>query len=465
MHKVDIIIFVIFFTINLIIGIKARGKKQSFKDFAVGSKDFSTATLVATMVATWASGSMFFTIIEQTYSTGLYLMIPVLIGLPTGLLITGYVIAPRLKSFLTHVSMADAMGERYGKRVQFIIAICTVLVNIGFTAIQFKVISRILVSLFNVEGPTVVYITVIAAAIITFYSAFGGVRAVTFTDVIQFITFGTLLPVLALAIWNNCHASEQIISTIQSNTNFSLTHVFRGDNDFVTMLTLMCYFMMPDETPASFQRMAMAKGIKQIKSAITYGTIILVLIMLFMMWIALLLLSDNPNLETSELISYMIHTHTYVGLKGFLGIGIIALAMSTADSSLNAMSVLVANDILPTTGLTKKASVSAASIATFILGFFAILLALSIESILETLLIAENFGMPVVTVPCLLTIFGFKTTKRVILIGMAAGATITALLLILYQDVNSLFPGMFVNLIFLLGSHYLLKEKGGWVKH
>ena len=407
MHTADIIIFVVFFAINLIVGALARGKKQSFRDFAVGDKDFSTATLVATIVATWASGSMFFTVIEQTYSTGLYLMIAILVGMPIGFLLTGYVIAPRLQSFLTHVSMADAMGDIYGRVVQFIIAICTVLVNIGFTAIQFKVISKILVALFNVEGHTVVYITVIAAAIITLYSAFGGIRAVTFTDIIQFITFGTLLPILAITIWNHFHDSEQIISTIQNNTNFSFMHVFTWDNSLIDMLALMLYLMMPDESPALFQRMAMANGISQIKRAITSSTIILVLILLFMMWIAILLLSDQPNLATSEVIAHMINAHTYVGLKGFLGIGIIALAMSTADSSLNAMSVIVANDILPTTGLIKQPSVRVASIATFILGFFAILLALSIQNILNMLLFAENFFMPVVTVPCLLTIFNY----------------------------------------------------------
>lgn len=88
MQRADLIIFITFFTLHLIIGIKAHGQRQSFPDFATGSEDFSTATLVATMVATWAAGSMFFTIIEQTYSTGLYLMIPILIALPIGLLIT-----------------------------------------------------------------------------------------------------------------------------------------------------------------------------------------------------------------------------------------------------------------------------------------------------------------------------------------------------------------------------------------
>jgi Na+/proline symporter len=61
MHPADIIIFVVFLAINLIVGALARRKKQTFREFVVGDKNFSTVTLVATMLATSASGSTFFT--------------------------------------------------------------------------------------------------------------------------------------------------------------------------------------------------------------------------------------------------------------------------------------------------------------------------------------------------------------------------------------------------------------------
>jgi Na+/proline symporter len=464
MHTADIIIFVVFLIANLIVGALARGKKQTFREFAIGNKNFSTATLVATIVATWASGSKFFNELEQTYSTGLYLIIAIIIGVPLGLLITGYIIAPRMGNFLNHVSMADAMGSVYGKGVQFVAAIGVVFRNIGFTAIQFKVISKILVALFHAQGAEVTYITIAAAAIVTLYSAFGGVKAVTFTDVIQFITFGTLLPVLALTIWNHIQDPHQILLTLQSNPNFSFSHVVKWDAQFIGTLALMSYVMTPSLPPELFQRMAMAKDIHQVKRSIAYSAGILFLIDLLIIWIAILLLTDNPHLKTHEVVGYMIEKHTYVGLKGFLGIGVIALAMSSADSALNSTAVIVANDILPTVKLIKQASVRAASMATFVLGFFATLLTLSIQNILQILFLAANFYMPIITVPMLLTIFGFRTSKRVIYIGMGAGAAMAAILLAYFKNVNSFFPGMLANLVFLLGSHYLLKEKGGWIK-
>ncbi|OJW73667.1 MAG: hypothetical protein BGO68_05430 [Candidatus Amoebophilus sp. 36-38] len=461
MFNPDTLIFAVFLVINLLVGLRYRGKKQTFKEYAIGNKNFSTATLAATIVATWASGSMFFSELEQTYSNGLYFIIALIIGMPLGLLITGYIIGPRMGALLDHVSMADAISSIYGKGVQLITGVSTVLMDIGYIAIQFKVISKVLVALFNYQGSEV---TVIAATIIIIYSAFGGVKSVTFTDVIQFITFGTLLPILALVIWHRIPDASQVVHTLTTNPNFSFRQVIHWSPQFMSTLAFMCYCMTPSLPPELFQRMAMARDINQIKRSIASAAGFLVLIQLFIIWIAILLLTDNPNLKTSQVIGYLIEKHTYTGLKGFLGVGLIALAMSSADSALNSCAVLVANDILPPLKITKHASVRVATLATFIIGFFAVLLTLSIQNILQILLLSANFSLPIITIPMLLTIFGFRTSKRVIFIGMGAGFTITAFLLLYFKDINSFFPGMLANLIFLLGSHYLLKEKGGWIK-
>ena len=356
--------------------------------------------MVATIVATWASGSMFLSDLEQTYSTGLYFIIAIVIGAPAGLLIAGYVMAPRMQSFLKHVSMAAAMGKIYGKGVQFVTALSAVLANIALIAIQFKVISKILVALFNVEGNTIIYTTVLAAAIITFYAAFGGVRAVTFTDIIQFVTFGTLLPALALTIFHNIeNPGKAIMAMLETNTNFQFSHVVKWEARFMPTVKLLFYLLTAGFAAPLFQRMAMARDLKQVQHSIGYATIILMIIHLFTFWIAILLLAEKPGLAMTEVVGHMISEHTYAGLKGFLGVGVIALSMSTADSCLNACSVLIANDILPPIKLTKGPSVYIAAVSTFVLGFLATLLTLTIQNIYSLYFLLPTFMSP--SSPCL----------------------------------------------------------------
>ncbi len=458
-QTIDILIFVVFLLLNVIVGFKYRGKKQSFKEYAIGDKKFSTATLTATIVATWMSGSILFIGIEQTYSRGLYFVLAATIGGAIGMLLVGRVVGPRMGRFLDNVSLPDTLGSLYGRSVQLIAGISCVILSIGYIAVQFQIISRILSILSGYDSPIIV---IIAAAIITLYSLSGGVKAVTFTDILQFFTFGTLLPILALVIWNNLKDPHQVIRMFQTNPIFSLREVVGWSPEFMGTLTLMSYFAIPELAPELFQRMVMAQDTVQLKRSISYATVIGISVLLCIMWIAVLLLVDQPGLEPDKVVRYMVDTHVYTGLRGFLGIGVLALAMSTADSTINSTAVIIANDILPPLKLQKEGSLKTAKFATLFLGVFSVLLALYVKGLLKIILFSACFYSPIVIVPMLLTIFGFQTSRRVVLMAMGAGAVTVITLLFTFKNVNSFFPGMLANLITMLGAHYLLGEEGGW---
>ena len=180
------------------------------------------------------------------------------------------------------------------------------------------------------------------------------------------------------------------------------------------------------------------------------------------MWVALLLLSDKPGLEKGELVPYLVRTYNYPGLKGLLGVGLVALVMSTADSMLNSSAVVVANDILPRLAPRYKASLGTARAATSVIGIAALLIALQLQDMLTALLLFASFYAPIIVVPMLLTVFGFQTSRRVVLLAMGAGFMTVVSCLLYFQDVNSFFPGMLVNLVVMLSAHYGLGEKGGW---
>ena len=104
-----------------------------------------------------------------------------------------------MAEFLGNLSIADALGNLFGKHVQIISAIAGIFLCIGIVALQFKVGAAILRIFFGVSG---FYAILMCAIIVTVYSAFGGIRSVAFTDVIQFFTFGVLIPVLSIIIWH-----------------------------------------------------------------------------------------------------------------------------------------------------------------------------------------------------------------------------------------------------------------------
>src|SRR5690606_22102708 len=172
-----------------------------------------------------------------------------------------------------------------------------------------------------------------------------------------------------------------------------------------------------------------------------------------------------PTLDPKQLVNYIISHYAYPGLKGLIAVGIASMAMSTADSELNASAVLVVNDIIKPLKKDFKESLLLIRIFSLSLGLLGLLLALRTTDLLDLLLLAGSFWMPVVTVPLLLAIFGFRSSSRAVLIGMTAGFTVVCLgrMFNLFGGLDPLIPGMIANLIFYMGSHYLLGEQGGWI--
>ncbi len=55
----DIAIISLFLMINLVAGFYSGRGIKTIKEYAVGDRNFGTATIAATIIATWISGSFF----------------------------------------------------------------------------------------------------------------------------------------------------------------------------------------------------------------------------------------------------------------------------------------------------------------------------------------------------------------------------------------------------------------------
>ena len=461
-HPVDLGILLVFLVVTLVVGLSYGRQTKTIQDYALGGKNFSTLTLTATLLATWFGGGSLYYTLANTYSQGLYFLIS-LLGTPLCFLLGGKVLAVRMGSFLDNVSVAEAMGDMYGKTIRVISAISGIAGQIGYVAIQFQVIARVLALFLGVQDQT---LTVIASIIVILYSTTGGIRAVTFTDVVQFFTFGTFIPMLALIVWSHLQNLDQVAATLAVNPKFHFSKVVGWNTSFINTLALMLFYTLGGVTPPIFQRISMAKNSKQAQEAFIYTAFMGPLILALISWVGILLLADNPNLEPSKLVNYLINEYTYVGFKGLLATGVLALAMSTADSYLNSCAVLFANDVAKPLGLGANKPIFNARAFALIAGLLGLPLALYEADLLSLLLLSGSFYMPIVGIPLLLAILGFRSSKRSVLIGMAAGfaAVLVWRSFLAHTGIDAVMPATLASLIFMLSSHYLLGEPGGWQK-
>ena len=129
MITLDIAILSLFLLITLAVGMSHGRQVKSIKDFALGGKNFSTITLAAAIIATYASGGGFFIDIGNTYTQGLYYIMAVMVGTPLGMWFNTR-LAMRMREFMHHVSVAEAMGSLLGSKRALYVKIVSMCVNL-----------------------------------------------------------------------------------------------------------------------------------------------------------------------------------------------------------------------------------------------------------------------------------------------------------------------------------------------
>jgi len=359
-------------------------------------------------------GETFFSTITETYQHGLYFLIPCILAFVMNFFFIGYFIAPRMTEFIGKLSIAEAMGDLYGQRVRLITTISGFIGVSGFIAVQLKITGIIVNYAFGLPET---YGIIISGLIITLYSSLGGIKSVTFTDVIQFFTFGTILPIVTVQIFFSLDSIDPIFHTLKTNPNFSLSKVLNFSEPktwYYASIFFFCFF--PCFNPAEFQRVSMAKNWRQVRKVFYTTGILIFFIMSSIAWISLIILSKDPNIPVENLVKDHIFSTAMTGYKGLLLVGITAMIMSTADSYINC------------------------HLAIFTASFF----------------------IPIVSVPFLMAILGYRTPyEKAVLYGMAAGFIVV--LLWNYFDItviDSIAPAVFTNWIVLVVMHkyYYSKE-------
>ena len=462
--NIDTVVFIVFLTLNLVVGLYYGRGVKNIKDYSLGNRNFSTGALVSTIVATWIGGDYLFITIAEVYTTGLHYAIGCL-GMVVCLFLNAYVFVPKMSEFLGSISVASAMGDLYGKHVRLISAIGGAIASAGFIAVQFKVFGYILNDFLGLSGNYPIFL---AASVVILYSSVGGIRSVTFTDVIQFFTFGVLIPVLGIVIWNDLSSlpTFNLVTAVQHPLFNYEEFLGLSNPKFWSVLLLFLLFSIPDLNPTMFQRVAIGRSVSQVKKAFSISAILLMLILIGMAWIAFLLFNIDPNLNPKDLVQYITNNYAHTGLKSFIMVGVVAMCMSTADSNINASSVLLTHDFCYPLNIKFKSELVLSKIISVLLGVISIYLALLDYDLLPLVFMTQSFYIPIIDVPLILAILGFRSTTKSVLIGMGAGFVSVIVWRIYFMDttgVDSILPGTIVNLIFFMGSHYLLKQNGGWI--
>jgi SSS family solute:Na+ symporter len=440
MHWLDYLIFAVYLLLVMAVGLYFFYRNRQNEDYYVGGRNMGPLHIGLSVVATDVGGGFSIGLGGVGFVMGLSGSWLLFTGL-VGAWLSAIFIIPKIKQLDRRHGMMtfpDFLRYRYDERVALMAALISGIGYLGFTAAQILAGAKLASATIFATPPLAMdplLFSLIAIAIITVtYTVFGGLKAVIYTDTVQWIILivGLTLVTIpfALAEVGGLTALRQQLPD----------EFFRLDNitasEFINwMITIIPIWLIG---MTLYQRIYATRNAREAQRAWYLAGLFEYPVMAFTgvflgMIARLLFPASEAEMAMPRLISEVLP----IGLTGIVIAAYFSAIMSTADSCMMASSGNFVNDLLlpllgPKQGDARRL-LRLSMLATFIIGSLAIIIAAFFTTVLEAILYAYAFMVAGLFIPTLGAYFWPRATARAALAAMLGGGTTTLVLLILAE--------------------------------
>jgi Na+/proline symporter len=419
--SINHVMVVVFLLVTLFLGMRASRGIKDIREYALANRIFGTGALTMTMAATYLGGNIIGTQ-KNILKYGLIAGIGFL-GTVINFFWIGKYIVPKLTRFKNSFTLSDVIEEMYGPYSGILAAVLGTLFSIFMLGGLLVAVGHIC-SLFL--GWSVGFSIVFIGCVLTLYSALGGVRSITVTDIMHFIIFMLVIPMMATVAVNKAGGVINIFNQIPMEKLEVLKHS-KFDNYFSKFLI---WGALPGiiVNPAIIQRVLMARYSNQASTMFSTTAFIILFVRILVVLTCLAVLSINRGIKPSSAGAYLYIVNNYFPywLKIISILGMLFLVMSSIDSVLNAGSVLLTRNILKPLYLKRDKQINELSVVKYvsvILGVFAIFMALVNTKEIRTLVnIGPSLLGPSLVVPFIAGVFGFRSNQMTFIISTLISA-------------------------------------------
>ena len=441
-HIIDLLIFIVYLAIMLGIGFYFMKRNKSEEDYYVGGRGMSAGHIGLSVVATDVGGGFSIGLGGLGFMMGLsgsWMLFTGLVGawISTVLLIPKvYPIAHKHK-FLT---FPQSLAFHYNAKVALVAGIISLIGYVGFTSSQILAGAKLASATF--PSVSITNAILIMGVIAIVYTAIGGIKAVIYTDTIQWVILMVGLIGIGIPLGYNYIGGWQAIESTLDSSFLSLTEVkpVQLFNWFITIVPIWFVGM------TLYQRIYACRDEKTAKRAWRIAGLFEWPIMAFM-GIALGLFArvgfeqgmftdigyaPGSDLDAELGLPLFLRSILPIGLMGLMLSAYFSAIMSTADSCLMAASGNFSTDIMAYFKGKKYNAIKNSQVITLIIGAVAILLATHMQNVLELMLYSYGFMVSGLLVPVIGMLMLKKPSATAAMVAMILGGG-TTLLLILFQ--------------------------------
>lgn len=449
----DALIILAYLLFLLAVGIYFKANPNSLRKYSHVQKPIRTNRLIlaATIFAGSVGGGTTFGLTEKILVSNLAYSYALIITMIVDILVAIYLV-PHIAKYHGAISIGDIFEENYGRLGRIMAGIGVVISSVGFLAAQITVSSYLLSGVFAIGKNIAVALSYL---IIIVYSTIGGLRSIIVNNFLQFCSMIIGVVLFSYFALNHIHFGE-FISSIPAEKYDLTTGSLFYDTIFLAMnfSIVICY-------PTFIQRATLNKDSRFMKDAVIVKSLIYVFFIIAISFNALIVEYLSPHPNTAIALLQSIKQIVPIGISGFVIIGFLSAAMSTADSDLNIASISISRDILmPIFDIKNSRNlVIIAQIATFVIGLLSIYISLLFTNIVDIILSVAILWAPWLLVPFIASLFGIYVEQRQFLICSLIGI-ITCLLWDFYINIKlqGIFVGTMLHLVCFLISYYYVRE-------
>lgn len=468
MHWIDLTIFATYLVLMLGVGFYFMHKNSSAEDYFVGGRKMNAVHIGLSVVATDVGGGFSIGLGGLGFIMGLSGSWLLFTGL-VGAWLSAVLLIPKVSKLAQRhnfLSFPQFLQNLYNGKVALIAGIISAIGYLGFTSSQLLAGAKLATATFPSISIQTALISMGVIAVI--YTAIGGIKAVIYTDTIQWILLMTGLVFIALPVcYFGIGGYETLKATLPSSF-FSLTAISWQQivNWFITIVPIWFVGM------TLYQRIYAAGDKKTAQKAWFLAGLFEYPIMAFtgvLLGMFAKVAFENGiiggnvagTFDPEMGLPILLRTILPVGLTGIILSAYFSAIMSTADSCLMAASGNVITDILKQHKAGRIMLLS--QIITLLLGASALLISWKVPNVLELMLHSYAFMVSGLLVPVLAGIFLRDRSSAGAFWSMIAGGGMTLSLILsglalpFGLDANAF--GISFSIVIYLLFHFLARRE------
>lgn len=314
----------------------------------------------------WAVGlSMFATNVDNadivgvtgsTFKEGLHIISVYAVGSVVGAILAAFFVVPKMyrAGFFTN---AEYLEARFGPSTRVLSALIQLQYRSSMLGLILWSAHLLLTELVGMNLTQAWSLIVVLVILAGFYTAFGGLRSVVWTDAAQGIVMMIAAIVIFAAIWQAAGGWNGMMAELDRTGRSDMTHIGRywGDNGATPPWMVVIAWTIVGSgywtvNHTQTMRLMGARSIWDMKMAALFGVALSLPIMVISAMLGVLAralpdFQSIPDASADTVYPLMANAFLQPGFKGIVVAGVVAAIVSTFDSMGSALSAIFTRDI------------------------------------------------------------------------------------------------------------------------